>query len=446
MLRSLQQQVNAVPYNQEEFTIITSHHLYQHLEKELNRNVAAVHLEITQSRATSLQGSTIVKETLSGSVDFEDTGNAVPSPRTVNALAIQALEGQALWEYIFRLRGAQDAYLAKTQQVTLVDSSSSFSTESSSDSPISTGVIVTLVIIGLVTASIVGYFVYWLKKQQAMDHQNASNGDQSSKKWTGTPDTQGSGNSFFADTPPETKHNKSFRKSAKKQQQEEMSVSNLSFVSSVNSALHSIRERSWEDEEEEPEEDEESWTGNDTTGSEIDVVQDGLMVENMPPLNYSNGDEVTIVTEQEYGAIHRIMPLETSYCTSNGTEVTRRDVDNGTSTKPPKPTTEKPANRWLMWKKSTGRQQKKNAAAKAHRQAMLAQQRKQQQQQRPPMPPPFDTSLDPPSMVDMSLEPPSQVMEVSGLETSLDPPSQTDIEGPSFTQSDTSLEGESIQF
>jgi len=412
-----------VPYNQLEFTQITNAHIYNHLEKELN--VAAVNLRITSSQVTSLQGSTIVKEQMSGTVEFHDT---LSLSSTVNTLVLQSLEGQDLWEYFFRLRGAQDPYLKKTQQVTLVDTTS---LANGSGSTFSTGVIITLVVIGLVTAGIVGYFVYWLKKQnhvEAVDDkkQNAE-----------TPDTH-EGN-FFSDTPPETRNNKSFRK------HDEVSVGNLSFVSSVNSALHSIRERSLEDEEEEPDENEPKSSDKlwgDDSASEIEVQTE--LVENMPPFR----EEVI----EEYGQIRRIMPLETRYSTNTGTEVTRREVQVALTKKP----TEKPANRWIMWKKSTTRQQKKNAAAK-HRHAvaqmklaekkMLAESRMQLQHHRQAPPPPVNTSfndhLDPPSLVDMTLDPPSQV-DMSGLETSLDPPSQMELDVPSF-QSDTSLDGESIQ-
>lgn len=437
---------NGVPYDQEEFLTVTSNHISQYLENELNREVAAVNLRSDASQVTSLQGSTVVKETISGSVDFVATAN-VASPKTVNALAVQSLEGQEMWEYFFQLRGANDPYLQKTQQVTLVDSTptSTENDSSSGGSTFSTGVIATLVVIGIITAAIVGYFIVWLKKQHRLDRERQESKKQKSEA-AETPDTQASdGATFFADTPPETRNNRSFRKQhkhAQQREQEEMSVSNLSFVSSVNSALHSIRERSLEDEEEEPEEDSSNW-GEDTA-SEIDV-QTGL-VENMPPLNYSNGDEVTIVTEADYGQIRRIMPLETSYSTSNGTEVTRRNLEVTSQPITKKPA-EKPANRWHMWKKKTGRQQKKNAAAK---QFQAVAQKKKPPVPPPPPPPPtreLNTSLEPPSMVDMSLDPPSQEVELSALETSLDPPSQiiNDEEAPSFQSSEASLDGESIQ-
>ena len=119
--------------------------------------------------------------------------------------------------------------------------------------------------------------------------------------------------------------------------------------------------------------------------------------------------------------IHRIMPLETTYSTNIGTEVTRRELGLQLPA-------EKPAKRWMMWKKSTRGAQKKNAAAK-HRQAVAQRIR-------------LDRSLDPPSMVDMSLDPPSQC-DLAGLETSLDPPSQMNMSG-SFSASETSLDGERL--
>ena len=138
-----------------------------------------------------------------------------------------------------------------------------------------------------------------------------------------------------------------------------MSDGNLSFVSSVNSALHSIRERSLEDEEEDDDSEQggemqssDRLWGDDTDASEIEV--ETQLVENMPPMNnYNKGDDQPIV--EDYGQIHRIMPLETTYSTNNGTEVTRRELELPA---------EKPAKRWMMWKKTTRGAQKKNKAAK----------------------------------------------------------------------------------
>ena len=419
--RNLQQ--GGVPYNQVEFTEITNNHIYKYLESELNRNVATVDLRVVSSQVSALQGSTVVKERMSGTVEF--VGNEIPSRKTVNALVLQALEEEALWEFFFRLRGASDVYLQKTQQVTLVDSTFSDASNESNTS-FSVGVIVTLVAIGVVTASIVGYFVYWLKQQNTRDQEQ----QRDSKKSAETPDTQASdeqGPFFQNDVPPPiTKHNRSFSKKKKRLHTEEMSVGNLSFVSSVNSALHSIRERSLEDDEEEDDseqggemESRDRLWGDDTDTSDIEV--ETQLVENMPPMNnYNKGDEQTIV--EDYGQIHRIMPLETTYSTNKGTEVTRRELELPA---------EKPAKRWMMWKKTTRGAQKKNKAAK-HRQA-VAQENSS-----------LDRSLDPPSMVGMSLDPPSQCdLELSGLETSLDPPSQMNMSG-SFSVSETSLDGENF--
>jgi hypothetical protein len=431
--RNLQQK-QEVPYNQVEFTEIINAHIYNYLESELNRNVAAVDLRSISSQVSALQGSTVVQERMSGTVEF--TGpEEVPSPRTVNALTLQALEENALWEFFFRLRGASDVYLQKTQQVTLVDStfSNAASEESStSGSSLSVGVIVTFVVIGVATASIVGYFVYWLKKQHDLEKDE----QRDAKKSAETPDTQASdeqGPFFENDVPPPvTHHSRSFTKKKKKRlHTEEMSDGNLSFVSSVNSALHSIRERSMEDEEE----DDDSEQGgemqsrdrlwdDDMDASKIEM--ETQLVENMPPMNnYNKGDDQPIV--EDYGQIHRIMPLETTYSTNIGTEVTRRELELPA---------EKPAKRW-MWKRTTREAQKRNTASKPRQAAARA-------NVQPPVNSSLDRSLDPPSMVCMSLDPPSQCdLELSGLENSLDPPSQINMSG-SFSASETSLDGENL--
>ena len=166
--RNLQQQV---PYDQLEFTAITNKHIQQYLTSQLNRNVDAVNLRATSSQVSALQGSTVVKERMSGTVVFTNgTQQQVPTATTVNALTLQALEDDALWEFFFRLRGANDPYLSKAQQVTLVDSTFTRSSGDASESgggerTFSVGVIITLVVIGVVTTSIVGYFVYWWKSK-----------------------------------------------------------------------------------------------------------------------------------------------------------------------------------------------------------------------------------------------------------------------------------------
>jgi hypothetical protein len=425
-----------VPYNQVEFTEITNAHIYNYLESELNRNVAAVDLRIISSQVSALQGSTGVHERMSGTVEF--TGpEEVPSPRTVNALTLQALEENALWEFFFRLRGASDVYLQRTQEVTLVDStfSNAASEEENvtSGSSLSVGVIVTFVMIGVATASIVGYFVYWLKKQRDLEKDE----QRDAKKSAETPDTQACdehGPFFENDVPPPvTHHSRSFTKKKKKKRlhTEDMSDGNLSFVSSVNSALHSIRERSLEDEEEdddskqggEMQSRDRSWD-DDLDASKIEV--ETQLVENMPPMNnYNQGDDQPIV--EDYGQIHRIMSLETSYSTNIGTEERRREFEVPA---------EKPAKRW-MWKKTTRGAQKKNTASNTRQAAARA-------NVQPPVNSSLDRSLDPPSMVCMSLDPPSQCdLELSGLENSLDPPSQINMSG-SFSASETSLDGENL--
>ena len=410
-----------VPYNQMELTTITNKHMATYFENELNRKVPSVNLRIQQSQVTSLQGSTVVEERMSGTVDFY-SNEPLPSAVTVNALVIQALEGQAMWEYFFRLRGANDVYLANTQQVTLVDASSSTTSASSrtsaASSTISTGVITTLVVVGLVTAAIVGYFVYWWKKQTTKED------NETMKKNADTPDTQSS-DPFFPDSAEQETKSSGSKQGSLRHNDEGMSVGSVSLVSST---LHSIRERSLEDEEEESDEAElEPPSGDrlwgDDTASEIEVQTE--LLENTPPFNYNDDDTVM----QDCGQIHRIMPLETNYSTIYGTEVTRREVELNK-----KQPTEKPANRWITWKKSTPGAQKKKAVAK--------QKSAGDQNRLPPLE--LDTSLDPPSMTDMSLDPPSQT-SMSAIDYSLDPPSQVDIDVPSF-QSDgsVSLKGESI--
>lgn len=315
-----------VPYDRNVLRELTQDHFHHYLEQELNRDIIAVTLDyVTAAPIMTLIPKTSLltsQERMHGSVQIQKT-NATPSQRTVNSLALQSLEGQALWEFFFRLRECQDDVLQKAQEVVLAkDGDTTTNTSSDEDtSVLSTGVTVTLILIGLLAVALVVYMIVWVRKQQRPKGKG-------NKNTSGTPDTQASGQFF----PPDMSGEESGSMCAVPNS-DAFSVHSGS-ISFVSSALHSIRERSLEDEEEEPDDDLEQpsqgglW--GDETGSEIEACEEPIVLENMPQCtNNTSSMEEDTTTDDSYmwsGRIQKIMRLESPYSTDQGTEVTQRNI------------------------------------------------------------------------------------------------------------------------
>jgi hypothetical protein len=83
--------------------------------------------------------------------------DGAPSSNMVNAIVLQSLEGQALWELFFELRESGDPVLAKLQQVTLVDTSETSTPQDGGVSPLVIGILVGT---GTLTILILAYMCF----------------------------------------------------------------------------------------------------------------------------------------------------------------------------------------------------------------------------------------------------------------------------------------------
>jgi hypothetical protein len=142
------------PYNLDVLLTVTQDHIRNYLMGELNKNVDDVKLSyVKPSQVTFLQSSTAVMEEMSGYVLMD----GAPSSNTVNAIVLQSLEGQALWELFFELRESGDPVLAKLQQVTLVDTSETSAPQDGGVSPLVIGILVGT---GTLTILILAYMCF----------------------------------------------------------------------------------------------------------------------------------------------------------------------------------------------------------------------------------------------------------------------------------------------
>jgi hypothetical protein len=322
----------AAPFDRDLLLSITQTHIHNFLESELHRNVEQVTLEYVEpSQVASLQGSTVVFVCIHGLVLM----GGAPSAKVLNALAMQSLEGQALWEFFFQLRESDDAALSSTQQVTLVDQSTTTST--TSEKGLSGLVIGILAATSILTTGIIVYMFVWAKRSGAHEEDKRS----------GTPDTNAS-SQFFPETTSDIGAvlGSTITSSIYTRNDDALSV-NSGHNSFVSSALHSIQELSLEEDEEEDEEKPPDFRQWGDTMSEIHFHQD--IVDITP--NSMHVDESVDVQTTDYlheGRIKRIMRVEPSvYTTDQGTEaVSRRKVPARRGPQKKKKAT---ANKWKKW-------------------------------------------------------------------------------------------------
>ena len=294
------------PYSQNVLLIVTQDHIRTYLMGESNKNVDDVKLSYMKpSQVTFLQSSTAVVEEIAGYV----LTDGVLSHDTVNSMVLQSLEGQALWELFFRLRESGDPVLAKLQQVTLVNNSSTSTSQGGG---------LSLVVIGIIVATctlavlILAYMCFLARKNDS---------ELQPKTDSGTPETNAS-TQFFPDQERSTsKTPGTFKNFARND--DALSV-NSGHISMVSSALHSIRETSMEDDEEE--EDKEMPMPSNSrlwdTLSEIEVQEESIIENTLPTIQQLDDTS----ENADYFCIRKIIAIETTSSTEHGTEVARSEL------------------------------------------------------------------------------------------------------------------------